>query len=78
MQKNTHKWTTCLMCHQLVFAQYGTGNHVCPPEARAKKEAELDMVIHEELSTWERDLKKFWKSNDVQFSQYLLETDQYD
>lgn len=66
------------MCHQLVFSSYGVGNHVCPEEARAKKDAELDMVIGEELSTWERDLRQFWKSKDIRFAQHLLDTGQYD
>lgn len=66
------------MCHQLVLSAYVVGNHRCPPEARAKKEAELDMVIDEELSTWDRDVKKFWKSKDVRFTQHLLDTDQYE
>lgn len=72
------KWTTCQMCHQLVFSSYGTGNHVCPEEARARKDAELDMVIDEELTTWDFDQKVFWKSKDVQFTQHLLDTGQYD
>lgn len=71
------KWTSCQMCHQLVFSSYGVGNHVCPTEARAKKDAELDMVIGEELLTWERDLRKFWNSKDVKFAQHLLENDEY-
>ena len=77
-QHPNKRWTSCPMCHQLVFSSYGVGNHVCPDNARAKKDAELDMVIYEELSTWDRDLRKFWKSNDILFTQHLLDTDQYE
>lgn len=61
------------MCHQLIFSLKGLGNHQCPPEARAKKEAELDMVIEEELSTWNADLKKFWNDPRTKFYKYLAE-----
>ena len=77
-RKPHKKWTACQTCHQLVFADRGVGNHTCPVEAVAKKEAELDMVIDEELSTWDYDVKVFWKSRDVKFTQHLLDTGQYE
>lgn len=61
------------MCHQLIFSVYGSGDHVCPSEAKAKKEAEIDMVIDEELSTWNHDLKKFWNDPRTKFYSYLTE-----
>lgn len=71
MNKRHNKWGTCLMCHQLTFDQ----THRCPEEALAKKDAELDMVIDAELSTWSSDLKKFWNSNDVKFYEWVAENE---
>jgi hypothetical protein len=75
MEKKTRKkkWGACPDCAQLVYAAVGTlGNHVCPEKLIARKEAELDIVIDAELSTWDADVKKFWRSKDVKFYQHLL------
>jgi creatinine amidohydrolase/Fe(II)-dependent formamide hydrolase-like protein len=77
-RKPVRKWTACSTCHQLVFVNGHTDNHVCPTAAVAKKEAELDMIIDDELTSWDYDLKVFWKSRDVKFTQHLLDTGQYD
>lgn len=74
-RKVVNKWVSCQMCHQL-RQQYD--EHSCPPAARAKKEAELDIVISEELESWNYDQRVFWKSKDVRFTQHLLDTGQYD
>lgn len=59
-------WATCPLCHILIFESEAS-MHRCPTKALAKKDAELDAVIDEELSTWEDDVKKFWNSKDVKF-----------
>lgn len=69
------RWKSCPTCYQLVFtAAIDMGNHICPETILAKHEAELDMVIYEELSTWDADVEKFWNSKDVKFWNYLLRT----
>lgn len=75
-RKVVNRWLSCQFCHQL--RREFDSNHVCPPEARARKEAELDIIIDEELESWDYDLKIFWKSKDVRFAQHLLDTDRYD
>lgn len=75
-RKRRKRWQECPSCHQLVFAQVNSlGHHRCNDAARAKKEAELDMVIDEELSTWDEDVAKFWKSKDVRFYGWLADND---
>lgn len=66
----------CDTCYQLVYtAGPGTGNHHCPEAIRAKQDAELDMIVEAELSTWDHDVKQFWNSRDVKFWQYMLDED---
>ncbi len=60
-------WNLCSECSLLIFAEEGIGQHICHEKIRAKRDAELDMVVDEELSTWNQDLKKFWQSDDVRF-----------
>jgi len=76
--KKQHKeskwWRACPSCHQLVYTTgFGIGNHACPPKAVAKRDAELDMVVEEELSTWNADLERFWNSSDVKFMEYIIQ-----
>lgn len=76
-QKAYKRWIMCDTCFQLVYtAGPGTGNHRCPDIIRARHDAELDMVIEAELSTWEHDVKEFWNSRDVMFWQYQLDNNQ--
>lgn len=73
-QKSRKRWLMCETCYQLVYtAGPGTGQHMCPDIIRARMDAELDMVMEAELSTWEHDLKEFWDSRDVKFWQFQLE-----
>ncbi len=78
MNKERRKrWEACVGCHQLIYTTgYGAG-HVCPTKVLAMKEAELDCVIGEELSTWDMDVKKFWKGKDVRFYEWLADNDKY-
>ena len=78
MEKSKKLWQECPSCHMVIFSDInGQGAHRCPDTALAKKEAELDMVIDEELSTWDNDVKKFWKSKDVKFYGWLADNDRY-
>lgn len=65
------KWQMCPTCNLLIYTDPTLGNHVCPEKVRAKMDFELDNVIDAELETWDQDVKKFWKSKDVQFYEYL-------
>jgi hypothetical protein len=77
-RKKKKRWTLCPACHQMIFVEVNSlGNHTCAPEVRAKKDAELDAVIDETLTTWDRDLKKFWRDRDVRFTQFLLRKGKY-
>jgi hypothetical protein len=49
------------------------GNHQCSKPLLAKRDAELDMVVDAEISTWDHDVKEFWNSSDVKFWEYLIE-----
>jgi hypothetical protein len=69
-------WQNCPVCHQDVFT-IDFSNHKCPDKVKARREAELDMVVDEEMSTWEQDLKKFWNSNDTKFHEWLVEHNRY-
>jgi hypothetical protein len=71
MKKNESRhWTSCPLCHILIFE---TETHKCPSKALAKKDMELDAVVEAELSTWDMDVRKFWKSKDVKFGVWLAE-----
>jgi hypothetical protein len=50
-----------------------TGLHVCPEKVVVETEAELDARMDDEMSTWDFDVKLFWKSKDVRFMKYLAE-----
>lgn len=72
--KRKHKktWKLCPSCFEMIYA-VGLGNHLCPEKVEAKKVAELNMVIDEELASWEEEVRDFWKSKDVKFMQYMLD-----
>lgn len=73
-RKSAKHWNCCPHCFQLVYsAGFGTGNHQCPKVVAAKKDAEIDMIIHKELSLWKSDLRQFWDSKDVKFYEYLAD-----
>jgi hypothetical protein len=77
-RKKKKRWVTCPACHQMIFAEQNSlGGHRCAPEIQAKKDAELDAVIGETLTTWAKDIDKFWNANDVRFTDYLLRKDKY-
>lgn len=71
MQAQRKHWKLCPECGLMLFVETNTDKHLCPERIRAKKDAELDMVVHEEMSTWDMDIKKFWKSDDVKFWEYV-------
>lgn len=78
MQKRRHhKWTTCVECGLMIFTVDGLNQHQCTKVLVAKRDAELDMVIHEEMSTWDQEVKKFWKSKDVKFIEWLVKRGRY-
>jgi acetyl-CoA carboxylase beta subunit len=68
------KWRLCPSCKTMIFST-NLSSHRCPDKIRAKQEAELDMVIDAELSTWDEDVQKFWKSKDVKFYQWTVENE---
>lgn len=74
MKKTPRKWSTCPSCFQMVYSSNGIGNHMCPDIVRAHREAELDFVMDEEMSTFEKDLKKFWNDNRTKFYEHLANT----
>lgn len=71
MQANKKHWGLCPECGLMVFAIRNSEPHRCPEKILAKRDAELDMVVAEEMSTWDVDFKKFWNSNDVKFWEYV-------
>lgn len=79
MQKRREhkKWRLCESCSQMVYAGPTLGKHVCPASVQAKRDAELDMVIDEELSTWDQDVSKFWNDKRTQFNVWLVEKKRY-
>ncbi len=75
-KKQRKSWKLCDVCYQLIYVDdVGTGTHRCPEVMRAKREAELDMILDEELSDWDMLVESFWKRKDVKFEQYLLRRD---
>ena len=67
-------WQICDVCFQLKFANtQGQGAHRCPDILRAKRDAELDMAVDQQMTTWEESLQGFWDHPKVKFEQYLLE-----
>ena len=73
-KKQVKNWQICEVCYQLVFALNGNmDHHVCPELMRAKRDAELDMIIDEETRNWDKAISKFWNRSDVKFEQFLLE-----
>lgn len=71
------KWNLCPSCGMMTYSNQGLGNHRCPAKVRAKLDAQLDMIINEETSIWDADLRAFWNSNDVKFTQWLIENGRY-
>jgi len=74
MKRDKKYWQLCDVCYQLIFAnQLGEGSHKCPELLKAKRDAELDMIMDEELKTWDESLRRFWDKPSVKFEQYMLE-----
>lgn len=74
MARATRKtWNLCPSCHCLVYSVDGVGNHRCPAKVRARVDAELDIVLEEELSSWNKDVNQFWDENKTHFYEYLAE-----
>ena len=77
MKKDRKRWRLCDVCYQLIFTTgLNQGNHRCPDELRAKREAELDMIIFDEMEEWDVAVEKFWNLPQIQFEQYLLDKDE--
>lgn len=73
-RRKKYRWAECPSCHMLIFTEANTlGKHRCNKRVLDKKDAELDAVIDTELSTWDEDVKKFWKDNRTKFDEYLAE-----
>lgn len=71
MKKTRKHWNACPTCKLLIYTSGGLGNHNCPEKINARLSAELDMVVSEEMSTFDEEATKFWKSPEVRFMAYL-------
>jgi hypothetical protein len=68
------RWECCPTCFVLVWCRgIAISNHQCCKPLQAKRDAELDMVIDAEFSTWDYEVKKFWDDPRTKFMEYLLE-----
>jgi len=72
MRKTRKRWQMCPMCGMMIYTS-GGGHHTCPEKVAAERQAELDSVIAEEMSTWDKEVEKFWNSRDVKFLQHLID-----
>ena len=66
------RWVMCPTCKCLKFAT-DLAKHKCNEKVLAKLDVDLDMVVDEEMTTWDKDVRNFWNSKDVKYMQWRLE-----